>query len=98
MMFTVLVALAELATVEVRAAASRPSRVIGVAPVQAAPQERAADRAAGEMPQLTNPRTGVTCTLRILKAEPMDKGAVMPAPETSVDTEIRGRGVSPCVD
>ena len=97
MMFTVLVALAELATVEVRAAASRPSRVMGVAPVQAAPQERAADRA-GEMPQLANPRTGVTCTLRILKAEPMDKGAVIPAPGTSVDPEIRGRGVSPCVD
>ena len=97
MMFTVLVALAELATFGVQAAASRPSRVIGAAPVQAVPQERAADTA-GEMPQLTNPRTGVTCTMRILKAEPVDKGAVIPAPETSVDPEIRGRGVSPCVD
>lgn len=97
MVFTVLVALAELAAAEVQGPASKPWAAIRVERVQAAPQERAADTA-GEMPQLTNPRTGVTCTLRILKAEPLDKGAVLPAPETSVDPDIRGRGVSPCVD
>lgn len=97
MVFTVLVALAELAATEVQGVASKPWPAIRVESVQAAPQERAADPA-GEMPQLTNPRTGVTCTLRILKAEPLDKGAVLPAPETSVDPDIRGRGVSPCVD
>jgi hypothetical protein len=95
MVFTVLVALAELAAAEVQGLASKPWAAIGVERVQAAPQER---DTAGEMPQLTNPRTGVTCTLRILKAEPLDKGAVLPAPETSVDPDIRGRGVSPCVD
>ncbi len=93
MMFTVLVALAELATGEVRAAAPGPSRIVGVAPVQ----ERTAARA-GEMPPLTNPRTGVTCTLRVLKAEPVDSKAILPAPEKGVDPDIRGRGVSPCVD
>ena len=96
MMFTVLVALAELATVAVQAA-PRPWRAVGVAPVQVAPAQRAADRSA-EIEQLTNPRTGVTCTMRILKAEPIDSKAVVPGPETSVDPDIRGRGVSPCVD
>jgi hypothetical protein len=47
---------------------------------------------------LRNPRTGVTCTMRILKAEPADPDAVRPAPEPGVDPEMRGKRVSPCVD
>jgi hypothetical protein len=33
----------------------------------------------------------------ILKAEPVDPHAVVPAPQASIDPDIRGR-VSPCLD
>jgi hypothetical protein len=91
MMFAVLVAFAEMAAVEVHAAGLGARGT-----VQAAPQERSAD-STGEIEQLTNRRTGVTCTMRILKAEPVDRGAVVPSPEQNVDPGIRG-SVSPCVE
>lgn len=47
--------------------------------------------------QLTNPRTGVTCTLQVLRARPSDPDAVRPVPE-SVDPGIRAQRVSPCLD
>jgi hypothetical protein len=95
MVFTLLVALSELATAEIRAAGYRAAPV-RIELVQGAPQERT-DGSFQVGEQLHNPRTGVTCTMRILKAEPIDKGAVIPSPEQSVDPEIRG-SVSPCLD
>jgi hypothetical protein len=47
--------------------------------------------------QLTNPRTGVTCTMQILRARPADPQSVMPAVPSAVDPGIRGH-VSPCLD
>lgn len=46
--------------------------------------------------QLTNKKTGVTCTMQILRARPADPKAVRPAPR-SVDPGIRG-DVSPCLE
>jgi hypothetical protein len=95
MVITLLVALSELATVELHASGYRVVRVRNEL-VQVAPKERA-DGSFQVGEQLHNPRTGVTCTMRILKAEPIDKGGVIPLPEPSVDPEIRG-SVSPCLD
>jgi hypothetical protein len=48
--------------------------------------------------QLTNPRTGTTCTMQILRARPLDARAVVPAAPAQVDPGIGARGVSPCLD
>jgi hypothetical protein len=94
MILTLLVAFSELATLGVRAAGDRPARP-HIELVQTSPKEGGIRLDAVE--PLSNPRTGVTCTMRILKAEPVDKGGVIPLPEPGVDPEIRGR-VSPCLD
>jgi hypothetical protein len=47
--------------------------------------------------QLTNPRTGTTCTMQILRARPVDEPSARPAP-AEVDPGIRARGVSRCLE
>lgn len=95
MVFMMLIALAEMATAGVQA--PKPWTALRVDPVQVAPAPRAVG-SSQEIEPLRNPRNGVTCTMRILKAEPIDSKAVLPAPESSVAPDMRGRGVSPCVD
>ena len=62
MVITLLVALSELATVELHASGYRVVRVRNEL-VQVAPKERA-DGSFQVGEQLHNPRTGVTCTMR----------------------------------
>lgn len=89
MVFTLLVALAELASAETR----DPRLSDAMRQLQ---REQA--RPTMRVDQLHNPRTGVTCTMRILQARPVDPDAVAPAPDATVDPDIRGKRVSPCVD
>ena len=93
MVFTLLVAMAELASAETRDLSN------AVRSLQAQlEQEQALPSQPMPMDQLHNPRTGVTCTMRILQARPVDPEAVAPAPDATVDPAIRGKRVSPCVD
>jgi hypothetical protein len=95
MMFTLLVALAELASAETRdpLRSARSTRETQSVEPEGSPPTLARPR---PMEQLRNPRTGVTCTMQILRAFPADPESVRPAP-SHVDPGIRGK-VSPCLD
>lgn len=95
MLLTVMVALAELASAQTRELAIEvPS--LGTQSVE---RREAPDLLPRPTPMepLHNPRTGVTCTMQVLRAFPADPDSVRPAP-SPVDPGIRGKRVSPCVD
>jgi hypothetical protein len=91
MVFTLVLALGELLAAEPRTRAVGPEAAPLVEPSLVSPVTLA------PIDPLRNPRTGVTCTMRVLKAEPVDPRAVRPAPEASVDPDIRGH-ISPCLE
>lgn len=65
--------------------------------VEAQAEEKTPVQPLARVEQLTNPRTGTTCTMQVLRARPADEQAARPAP-AEVDPGIRARGVSPCLD
>ena len=104
MVFTLLIAMAELASAEtrdlsnaVRSLQAQLQQAEARRPLAVEP-ERTPPSQPMPMDQLHNPRTGVTCTMRILQARPVDPEAVAPAPDATVDPDIRAKRVSPCVD
>jgi hypothetical protein len=94
MVFTVLIVLAELASAGTRDFVTAGRTDAGAFEAQGVQPE--ASPSSTPIGQLTNPRTGVTCTMRILSAAPADPESVRPAP-SQVDPGIRGH-VSPCLD
>jgi hypothetical protein len=99
MVFTLVLALGELLSAEPRLAVGHGHDAAAIAELGQAITERSRTSrpALATADQLRNPRTGVACTMLILKAEPVDPHAVVPAPQASIDPDIRGR-VSPCLD
>src|SRR5262245_15646104 len=93
MVFTLVLALGEMLAAEPALVPAKDEVALRavLAAQAAAPQLTRVD-------QLTNPRTGVTCTMRILRAEPKLDPNAMPSKPVDVDPDIRGRRVSPCVD
>jgi hypothetical protein len=83
-----------VAPLQLRPAAARPFRL--QLPARAQP-ERAS--ATPTETRLTNPSTGVTCTMRILSPAPAtDPGIVRPSPEGRGHDPIVRKDLSPCVE
>src|SRR5512143_1892362 len=85
-----------VAPLQLEPAAGRPVQLRW--PVRAQPERSSANPNPTET-QLTNRRTGVTCTMRILVPAPVtDPGIMRPIPEGQAQDSIVRKDLSPCVE